>query len=310
MSLEGKRRRREAHRRRLAQLSPVKKQSDAQSAPRKRVPNETGSEDRASRDRDPEDLFRGVQFSSPLNLETQVSPGAVNEKEGYVTPEDLVTSTGVSKTRSLHPGRKVISILDAEDSYEGMWTQGSQADRRNVPLVRNSLDKDFEVEVGDDQAFERERIQWADDSDLDEDDQLMRTIKIQESRRQSQIAASDDRTEDGLTGDTYKVTSIKDNWENTYLCLDPDYFSTPEARLEVKLGHKILVSGKKKKNNYGGLAVNQTNNKDVALVYERVFKRRGDNATDSDQYHNFKTCIGQLIRCAIANEKIELEDIW
>lgn len=202
--------------------------------------------------------------------------------------------------------RKHILISDEEEgSEEEQLPKGKQIDKRTLTGYKKATDGKYLVTHEENEEFETERVQWDDTSDLDgDDDELMRTMRIQEARRQQIMRKAH------LDENAFEITSFKENWINTYLGCDSDFFATAEARLAAPLGTRVLMNGKKRKNNYKGVIVNEKNNKDIAYVYERTFKRAARDAHQCEQYNNFKTCMGQLVRCAVANDKLDLEDAW
>lgn len=200
-------------------------------------------------------------------------------------------------------------------------------------------DNDFALEDGEEDAFRRNR-QVAiphlglSDSESDEEAELTKTKKFQERTKMELQQSQRSRITDASpgkygimlsqmavassTGNTNNSTasapgkqSFEDLWMNVYLGYDDSFFTSPEAKMQELVGNTMRTDGRTRKNSYYGVKANEENIHDIAWIKEMKWKNCDGNGKQSHStFTNFCSCMGQIIRFAIAMGIIEKETAW
>lgn len=155
-------------------------------------------------------------------------------------------------------------------------------------------------------SFKNQRYTWSDSDD--DDDVLSRALKAQseyvkdESTKRITPGKNYDSSDFEPSDDEYEVKRFQDRWEIVLESYPSDFFDTEEAQMIRPVGIERMTFGKQRKKAYKGIPVNETNNKDMQHICETLYSNKGDT------YGNFKTCMSQLARLAIATDREKRED--
>lgn len=95
--------------------------------------------------------------------------------------------------------------------------------------------------------------------------------------------------------------SISENWEILLDGLEPDFFTSAEAKL--KLSEKL----EKGKSGYVGLALTPKNNADMKEMFNIRWKSKADLGQPLSTYDQFRIAVGQYARFAVAAELCKAE---
>ena len=189
----------------------------------------------------------------------------------------------------------------------------SDADMQEQDMGRkkkkNKKDKPYMNSFEDRREYSEGVFEIVDEygSDVDgEFDPLFEVVTAMKKRRKS--AQADDREVNPVRGPIRNLdghVNLKDNWLAYYENKDRKFFTSDQAKM-LEPGKTVrLHSGQLRASAYQGANVHENNSYDLRFCWEHEFGNRLNQS-----YINFRTFLGQVVRCAIALNRVDAEVVW
>ena len=234
--------------------------------------------------------------------------------DGESTPQREIGPSSGSLSRD---GGDVAPSNEEERGEDGQGdanAQGTDSDAASSPEGADDVEYTRTYEEGQEYSegvIDQDAFDF--DSDVDgEHDPMLHSHELLLERRRQRIDANRERTaretnaavREPLRNADGRI-DYRNNWLVYYHSKDDSFFDSQEARMELCGTRRELLDGSTRAMPYNGAAIDENNNLDMYFSFTREF-----NGTRNETYHNYKIFAGQLLRVAIAWEKIRGEEAW